>query len=124
MTTKSTKQGNDRARGNRDSKGRWLKGSGSPNPAGRPKLLGEYQEYARQYCPEAIDTLRAIMTNPKTSAAARVAASTAMLDRGLGKPLQSISQTLKTTDPASLTDEELAGIVTSTKQNGSSDVAH
>jgi hypothetical protein len=58
----------------------------SGNPGGRPKVLGEIQELARGYTKKAIETLAAIMQNEKTSPSARVAAASAILDRGYGKP--------------------------------------
>jgi hypothetical protein len=83
----------------------------SGNPGGRPKVLGDVQELARQKSPEAITTLANIMNDAKAPSAARVAAANALLDRGYGKPTQPISQTLTKVDPNSLSDEELAAIV-------------
>ena len=83
----------------------------SGNPGGRPKILGDVQELARQKSPEAIDTLSNIMRDEKAPPAARVAAANALLDRGYGKPTQTISQTLAKVDPSSLSDQELAAIV-------------
>ena len=82
----------------------------SGNPGGRPKVLGDVQELARQKSPEAITTLANIMHNEKAPPAARVAAANALLDRGYGKPTQPISQTLAKVDPGSISDEELAAI--------------
>ena len=47
----------------------------SGNPGGRPKVLGDVQELARQQSPEAINTLVAIMQNEKAPPAARGNAS-------------------------------------------------
>lgn len=82
----------------------------SGNPGGRPKVLGEVQELARQKSPEAVNTLSNIMHDEKAPPAARVAAANALLDRGYGKPTQQISQTLAKIDPSSISDEELAAI--------------
>lgn len=82
----------------------------SGNPGGRPKVLGEVQELARQKSPKAINTLSNIMHDEKAPPAARVAAANALLDRGYGKPTQQISQTLAKIDPSSISDEELAAI--------------
>jgi hypothetical protein len=82
----------------------------SGNPGGRPKVLGDVQELARQKSPEAIITLANIMHDEKAPPAARVAAANALLDRGYGKPTQPISQTLTKVDPSSISDEELAAI--------------
>jgi hypothetical protein len=63
----------------------------SGNPGGRPKVLGNVQELARQRSPEAIETLVTIMNNEKAPPPARVAAANALLDRGFGKPTQPMS---------------------------------
>jgi hypothetical protein len=91
-------------------RGRPFKPGQSGNPGGRPKVLGDVQELARQKSPEAINTLSNIMNDDKAPPAARVAAANALLDRGYGKPTQPISQTLAKVDPSSISDEELAAI--------------
>ena len=63
----------------------------SGNPGGRPKVVAEVKELAREYTAEAIQTLVSIMTNPKSASAARVSAANALLDRGYGKPPQHIT---------------------------------
>jgi hypothetical protein len=83
----------------------------SGNPGGRPKVVGDVQELARQQSPQAINTLAEIMGDEKAPPAARVAAANALLDRGYGKPTQPISQTLAKIDPSTMSDEELAAIV-------------
>ena len=91
-------------------KGRPFAKGVSGNPGGRPKVLGDVQELARQKSPEAIETLSKIMRDEKAAPAARVAAANALLDRGFGKPTQPISQTLARVDPSTMSDEELAAI--------------
>jgi hypothetical protein len=68
--------------------GRWHKGMASPNPSGRPKTprtVKEVRELARQHTAGAIETLVRVHQNPKAPPAARVAAATALIDRGWGR---------------------------------------
>ena len=67
----------------------------SGNPNGRPRVLADVQNAAREHSSEAIETLAGIMHNPKAPAAARISAACALLDRGYGKP----SQATETTNP-------------------------
>ena len=71
--------------------GRPFKKGQSGNPGGRPKVVAQVKELAREHTGEAIETLVSIMTNPKYAPAARVSAANALLDRGYGKPPQHIS---------------------------------
>ena len=91
-------------------KGRPFPKGVSGNPGGRPKVLGDVQELARQKSPDAINTLVEIMNNDKAAPAARVAAANSLLDRGYGKPAQPISQTLTKIDPSTMSDAELVAI--------------
>lgn len=61
----------------------------SGNPGGRPKETAEIKALARQYTEEAIRKLADWMRseNPKAS----VAACTALLDRGYGRPTQPVA---------------------------------
>ena len=77
----------------------------SGNPGGRPRVLRDVQELAREKSPEAIETLSNIMHDTKAPPAARVAAANPLLDRGYGKPTQPISQTLTKVDPSSLSEK-------------------
>jgi hypothetical protein len=63
----------------------------SANPGGRPKGVVEVLALARKHAPEAIATLVEICICKKAPHAARVAASSALLDRGFGKPSQAIT---------------------------------
>src|ERR1700730_2336301 len=67
--------------------------SGSPH--GRPKVAGEVQELARQHTGEAIETLVGIMRDKKAPPAARAMASNSILDRGHGKPAQTMNCNIK-----------------------------
>lgn len=68
----------------------------SGNPGGRPKVVGDVQELARQHTPDAIETLASIMRDGEAAPAARVAAANAILDRGYGKPAQHITGEVET----------------------------
>ena len=62
----------------------------SGNPGGRPKEVGEVRALARQYTGQAIATLAAIMLDDSAKGSERVAAATALLNRGYGKPAQAL----------------------------------
>ena len=63
----------------------------SGNPGGRPKVVAEVKELAREHTAEAIETLVSIMTNTKSAPAAQVSAANSLLDRGYGKPPQHVT---------------------------------
>src|SRR5919197_6143022 len=73
----------------RGARGKWLPGT-SPNPGGRPKVIESIRDLARQHTDTAIAALVKIAEAGKNESA-RVAASTALLDRGWGKPTQPLS---------------------------------
>jgi hypothetical protein len=73
-------------------------------------VVGEVQELARQYTDEALKTLVAIMRNKKAPPAARAMASNAILDRGYGKPAQTMNANVKTDSLQALSDAELTAI--------------
>ncbi len=58
----------------------------SGNPGGRPKHAHDIQALARQYTAEAIAALYEALADSKT----KVQAACALLDRGYGKPLQTV----------------------------------
>ena len=60
-------------------------------PAGMDPGIAHVRELARQFTPEAIETLVEIRGDPKQSGSARVAAANSLLDRGWGRPDQSVS---------------------------------
>src|SRR5215471_7747045 len=65
--------------------GRWAPGH-SPNPGGRPRVIGEIRDLAREHTDIAVRALVEIAANGR-SESARVAAANSLLDRGWGRPL-------------------------------------
>jgi hypothetical protein len=61
----------------------------SGNPGGRPRALGSLQLAARQHADMALRVLAEIAEKGKREAS-RIAAATALLDRGFGRPMQSV----------------------------------
>jgi hypothetical protein len=61
----------------------------SGNPGGRPKVLSELQELARHHAPSVIAELARLALKGK-SETARIAAGRELLDRGFGRPRQSL----------------------------------
>jgi hypothetical protein len=70
----------------RGERGKWLPGQ-SPNPGGRPRVIGDVRNLARQHTDTAIEALVTIATSGQAEAA-RVSAAQALLDRGWGRPAQ------------------------------------
>lgn len=62
----------------------------SGNPGGRPKLFGEVGELAREHGPTAIVTLAKIMADEENKPAERIRAAEVLLDRGFGRPMQTL----------------------------------
>jgi hypothetical protein len=78
----------------------------SGNPGGRPKVLADVQELARQYAPAAIVELARLALKAK-SETARIAAIRELLDRGYGRPRQAMEITAPAGDPLQLLFEEI-----------------
>ena len=93
-------------------KGRPFPKGVSGNPGGRPKVLGDVQELARQRSPKRSTRLRLSWTIPRPPLPQGLLLQTALLDRGYGKPTQPISQTLTKIDPSTMSDAELASYCT------------
>ena len=68
---------------------RWQKGQ-SCNPGGRPKEFKWLKELCRENTEVAVKTLIDVASDPDVSPGARVAAACALLDRGYGRPTQSV----------------------------------
>jgi len=94
---------------------RFQKGQ-SGNPGGRPKVLGDVQELARQYTAEAIETLRDIMRDKRAPPAARSLAANALLDRGYGRPPQTVNANVASRPVREMSDAELLAIAASGPQ--------
>ena len=77
----------------------------SGNPGGRPKGLSEVIALAREHTELAITTLVDIAKQTKAAPAARVAAASALLDRGWGKPAQAIQATTTNASAVVLLDK-------------------
>lgn len=106
----------------------WKPGQ-SGNPGGRPKVVAEVRELARAHTEDALSTLASIMKNEDAPPAARVSAAAHILDRGYGKPQQSIVSTIR--DVRQLTDDELLAYLVETdggegivEEAGSSGLPH
>jgi hypothetical protein len=70
----------------------------SGNPGGRPKVLGEVQELARQHAPAVIVELARLALKAK-SETARIAAIRELLDRGYGRPRQTMEVSIPADNP-------------------------
>jgi hypothetical protein len=74
------------------------------------KAPTDIRSLARAHTDTAINTLAGIMREKEAPPAARVAAAQALLDRGWGKPAQTMEMTVKRISARELGDDELANI--------------
>jgi hypothetical protein len=65
---------------------------------------------ARSHTSKALRVLAEIMDDPAIQPAARVSAAVALLDRGWGKPQQTVDMTVRKQIARDLSDDELADI--------------
>jgi hypothetical protein len=75
--------------GNAWGMGKFVQGK-SGNPGGRPRVVRDLRDLAREHTPDAIATLVTVMNDAKAPHAARVSAANSLIDRGYGKPTQQI----------------------------------
>jgi hypothetical protein len=106
------------------------------NPSGRPKAIISLVKLARAQTEDSIKTLVQVRDDTNAPAAARVGAANALLDRGWGKPAQTITQNVNdkrsaldwTTDELVdfLRERQSAGDGAPKKKtsNGKSDIVH
>jgi len=79
------------AQNRKKPRGRPFAPGNNANPGGRPKLpddVKHVRELAREYTGEAVKTLATVMKTGSPNA--RVSAANSLIDRGWGKPEQSI----------------------------------
>lgn len=74
------------------------------------KTPTDIRSLARSHTGTALKVLAGIMEQADAPPAARVSAAQALLDRGWGKPQQSVDMTVKRTTAKELPDDELANI--------------
>lgn len=84
---------------------RFRKGE-SGNPGGRPKVLAEVIELARQHAPSAIVELARLASKAK-SESARIAAIRELLDRGYGRARQTMEVYAPEIDPIRMLLDEI-----------------
>lgn len=74
------------------------------------KAPTEIRSLARSYTEKALKVLAGIMQQEEAPPAARVSAAVALLDRGWGKPQQTVDMTVRRQIAKDLADDELADI--------------
>ena len=87
-------------------------------PAASPRTISlkEVKELAAEKAPGAIEVLWEICNDEKQPGVTRVQAANALLDRGLGKPMQNVT-TRVIRSVADLTDVELSALLESEEEN-------
>ena len=95
--------------------GRFKKGQ-SGNPGGRPKTLARVQNLAREYTEKSISILGEIIEDENERGATRIAAIQVLLDRGWGRPLQSVDIRRLDDSMDDMTDAELEALIAERKE--------
>lgn len=100
----------------------------SGNPSGRPKIVGEIRDIARQHTADAMTALAQIVKDKKAPQSARVAAATQLLDRGYGKPTQHIEANVnlleRMTDDDRRALEQGIDAILATREAGIGETSH
>lgn len=81
----------------------------------------EIRSLARAHTESALRTLAGVMNEPSAPPSARVAAAQALLDRGWGKPHQTAEITHIRQRASELSDDQLAGYITSVGGEGTAE---
>ena len=97
--------------------GKPFKPGQSGNPGGRPKIIAEVRDLAREQTENAVNVLTGIMNDEEAPHAARVTAANSLLDRGWGKPAQSVAVT-HSKSVTDMSDDELIEIIRGRSGNG------
>ena len=83
---------------NPTGKGGFKKGS-SGNPGGKGRMDIRFRDLAREHTDDAIAVLAEIMMNKNEKAQVRAYCANSLIDRGYGRPAQSVSITGKDGEP-------------------------
>lgn len=95
----------------RGAGGKWLRGTASPNPHGRPSIPVEVKEAAKAHTLDMIAVLVEVASDKDAPPSARVAAASAVLDRGHGKPVASVEAKVAKVDLSQMHLEALRSMM-------------
>lgn len=101
------------------NRGRWKPGE-SGNPSGRPKIDPDLVAACRALTLNAVEVLKAVMTDDHATPSSRVSAAEAILDRAWGKaPQSTVNESRVTIDAAVkvMLDESRARSIVETLQS-------